>query len=271
MLCLGQVCSIIHRWVSLVHCHWGRMKQILTLRCMYLTVNVINNKSKAFFTDEDMYEHSSRSVPPSTAAFPRQFELRIVWLCMECQLQTLKGLSVVSGFSTGRSTVTCQALREFRQLIGNQTHQQTWAHTILGDQICESAWVVDMNDADRRRARVRACVLTECTPFSIHNITLWSSCGTSASPISSSDPLETHESFFACLIALRKFTLLATSPIAACCASIEYNISMVLFLCVGAVNCTLATFCWIFTPSSCLSFLVHVYVETFNKIKQTIG
>ena len=31
-------------------------------------------------------------------------------LCMECQLQTLRGLLVVSGFSTGRSTVTCQAL-----------------------------------------------------------------------------------------------------------------------------------------------------------------
>ena len=41
---------------------------------------------------------------------------------MECQLQSLRGLSLVSGFSTGRSTVACQALREFRQLVGNQVH-----------------------------------------------------------------------------------------------------------------------------------------------------
>ena len=87
-------------------------------------------------------------------------------------------------------------------------------------------------------ACMHAFVLTVCTPFSIHNITLWSTCGTPVSPTSSSDPLKTYGSFFACLIALRKFILMATSSIAACCASI------LLFLCV---------------------------VETFNEIKHTIG
>ena len=41
--------------------------------------------------------------------------------------------------------------------------------------------------------------------------------------------------------ASRRSGLMATSPIAACCTSTEC-ISMNLFLCVGAVNCTLATF-----------------------------
>ena len=35
----------------------------------------------------------------------------------------------------------------------------------------------DMNDADRCWACMRATVLAVCTPFSIHNVTLWSSCG----------------------------------------------------------------------------------------------
>ena len=100
----------------------------------------------------------------------------------------------------------------------------------------------DMNDADRCRAGMRASVLKVCNPFGIHNVTLWSSCGTTASPTSSNDPLKSHGSFYACLIALHRLPLLATSPTASCCASIEC-ISMVLFLCVGAVNCTLATFC----------------------------
>ena len=63
----------------------------------------------------------------------------------------------------------------------------------------------DMNDADRCRACMRASVLTVCTPFGIHNVTLWNSCGTTASPTSSSDPLKTH----ACLIALRRLLLIA--------------------------------------------------------------
>ena len=58
----------------------------------------------------------------------------------------------------------------------------------------------DINDADRCRACMRDSVLAVCTLFSIHNVTLWSSCGTTASPTSSSDPLKTHGSFYACLI-----------------------------------------------------------------------
>jgi len=92
-----------------------------------------------------------------------------------------------------------------------------------------------------------ACVLpfwqcVVCTPFCIHNVTLWSYCGTTASPTSSSDPLKTHGSFYACLTALRRLPLLLISPAAWCCASIEC-ISMVLFLYIGGVNRTLATFC----------------------------
>ena len=53
--------------------------------------------------------------------------------------------------------VTCQALREFRQLIGNHVHLLTLAYTMLGDQICETAWFVEIRmmliDAGR------ACVL----------------------------------------------------------------------------------------------------------------
>jgi len=90
----------------------------------------------------------------------------------------------------------------------------------------------DMNDS----------FLAVCTPFSIHNVTLWSSFGTTASPTSSSDPLKTHGSVYVCLIALGILPLLVTSPTASCCASIEC-ISMVLFLRIGAVNRTLATFC----------------------------
>ena len=98
----------------------------------------------------------------------------------------------------------------------------------------------DMNDADRCRAGMRASVLTVCTPVGIHNVTLWSSCGTTASPTLSNDPLKSHGSFYACLIALHRLPLLATSPTASCCA--PWSV-LVLFLCGGAVNCTLATFC----------------------------
>ena len=96
----------------------------------------------------------------------------------------------------------------------------------------------DISDADRCRAGMRASVLAVCTPFSIHNITLWSSCGMPASSTSTSDPLKT----FACLIALRRYPFLATSPIASCCASLEC-LCRVLFLYIGAVNCMLATSC----------------------------
>ena len=99
----------------------------------------------------------------------------------------------------------------------------------------------DTNDADWCRACMRASVLTVCTPFSIQNITLWSTCGSPASPTSSSSSLTTHGSFFACLIASTWCT------------------SMVLFL------------CWMFSICSCLSLLVRVYVATFNEIKQTIS
>jgi len=45
------------------------MKQILTLRCVYLTISVINtHRSKAFFADEDLSAHGSQNVPPLCAA-----------------------------------------------------------------------------------------------------------------------------------------------------------------------------------------------------------
>ena len=193
MLCLSQVCPIIHRRLSLVHWQCCRMKQILKtwiriVPSVFLYI-LLHSLGK--------------------------FELRIVWLlpCTECQFQTLRGLPIVSGFSTGRSTVTCQALREFQQLIGNQVHLLTWGYTMFGDQICECMICLDMHDADRCRACMRASVLTVCTPFGIHNVTLRSSCGTTASPTSSSDPLKTHGCrLYAYLIALRRLPLLATSP-----------------------------------------------------------
>ena len=122
-----------------------------------------------------------------------------------------------------------------------------------------SAWFIEiwmiMVDAGH------ACVhpFWQCVPLSastMSHVTLWRSCGTTASPTSSSDPLKTHGYFDACLIALRRLPLLVTSPTASCCASVEC-IGVVLFLCVGAVICTLATFCWMFSHSSCLPFLVQ--------------
>jgi len=50
----------------------------------------------------------------------------------------------------------------------------------------------ETNDADHCSACMRASVLTVCTPFSIHNITLWYSCRTPVSPTSSSDFLKTQ-------------------------------------------------------------------------------
>ena len=68
---------------------------------------------------------------------------------------------------------------------------------------------------------MRASVLTVSTPLGIHNIISWTTCGTPASPTSSSDPLHTSGSFFVYSIALRRLPLLATFPIASCFASIE--------------------------------------------------
>jgi len=88
-----------------------------------------------------------------------------------------------------------------------------------------NAWLSDMwvcmicrymNDADRCRACMRASVFTVCTAFGIHNVTLWSSCGTTVSPASSSDHLKTHGSCADCHCWL---SLLVTVSY---CASTEY-------------------------------------------------
>ena len=105
MLCLDDVCSIVHRRLAMVQCHYCRMKQILTLRCY-------QQKSDAFLPMK-----TSVHIVPSVFL---HVLLHSVGSLSYALFDSLYGIPTsdferTSGsfwFSTGRSTVTCQTLRE---------------------------------------------------------------------------------------------------------------------------------------------------------------
>ena len=92
-----------------------------------------------FFADEDLSAHCSSVFLHVLLQSLGRLSYVLFDYLYGMPFQTLGGLPLVSGFSTSRITVTCQVVREFRQLIGNQVHLLIWACTMLGDQICNSA------------------------------------------------------------------------------------------------------------------------------------
>ena len=70
----------------------------------------------------------------------------------------------------------------------------------------------DMNDADRCMACMRASVFDSVYPFRHPQCPIVEFVWNYSFPTSSSDPLKTHGSFYACLITLRRLPLLVTSP-----------------------------------------------------------
>ena len=139
----------------------------LTLSCVYLTINVIkSNLSYALF--DSLYEMPTPDFERTSAS------VRLPHWSQYRDMPSINGISTVD-----RKPCPSTDLGVY-----NAWRSDMW--------VCMICW--DTNDADRFRACMLASVLTVCTPFSIQNIILWCSCGTSASPTSSSDPLKTHGS-----------------------------------------------------------------------------
>ena len=128
---------------------------------LYILLLSLGSLSNAFF--DSLYGMPTPDVETISASF------WLLHLSQYCDMPSIKGVSKVDR-KPGAST--------------DLGIYNDWRSDMSVCMICQ-----DMNDADRCRACMRASVLTMCTPFSNHNITLWSSSGTTASPTSSSDPL----------------------------------------------------------------------------------
>ena len=169
MLCLSQVCPIIHRRLSLllshetnsypqVCLHFCRWRPECALFQAFSSIFCCTpSASLSYALFDSLYGMPIPDVERTSASF---------WLLHRsqyCDIPSIKGVSTVDR-KPGASTA--------------------WRSDMWVCMICR-----DMNNDDRCRACMHAFVLTVCTPFGIHNVTLWSSCGTTASPTSSSDHL----------------------------------------------------------------------------------